>query len=70
MTHFDPKDLKPISVLHAEGQIPMAYRTLVVLCRKGKFPATKCGNQWMTTETHIKSWLWKRSNDAFKKIAA
>jgi hypothetical protein len=69
---FDPADLKPIHILHSEGKFPsaMTLRHIRNLCAARQFPSVKIGQQWNTTETAIRAWVWDHANSAFKHMTS
>ena len=69
---FDPADLKPIAVLHSEHKFPhrMTLRHVRALCLARQFPCVKIGQEWHSTEAHIRAWVWDHANPAFKKVTS
>lgn len=67
---FNPRDLRPISELCAEGIIPQAWRTIRDLARRKKFPAVKVGGEWRTTEELARAYYYKGANSAARRLAA
>ncbi len=68
--NFDAKQLKRISILCRYGEIPLSVHTVRRLCRAGKFPAIKQGNEWFTSDAAIAQFFYRRGNAAFRRIAA
>jgi hypothetical protein len=69
---FDPADLKPIRVLFKEGKFPpqMTLQHTLKLCTRRQFPCVKISNEWNTTETAIRAWIWDHANPCFRKITS
>jgi hypothetical protein len=65
---FDPRDLRTVRSLCAEGLIPYHFKTAERFCRDGELPAIKVGTFWQTTEVAARTFLWKRANPAFRKV--
>ena len=64
---LNPKELRLLHELHAEGLIPFHRKVCERKCKSGEIPGVKLGNAWYTTEAAIRSWIWKRSNKAFQQ---
>ncbi len=67
---FDPKELRSISLLCYFGEIPLAVSTVRRLCRIGKFPAIKQGNEWFTTYSAARHYFYTRANKSMRRISA
>lgn len=67
---FNPQELRTLKELCADGTLRFHPKTAERLCRAGVIPALKYGNDWMTTPAAVRAFLWKRSNDAFRKLAS
>jgi len=65
---FDPRELRTVRSLCANGLIPYHYKSAERFCREGELAAIKIGTYWKTTEVAARHFLWKRSNAEFKKV--
>ena len=65
---FNPQELRTIKELCADGTIRFHPKTAERLCRKGVIPAMKYGTAWHTTPAAVRAFLWKRGNEAFRKL--
>lgn len=45
-----------LTIPESAALLRVAERTLYTLCRQGKFPAMKVGNQWRVDREALKEW--------------
>ena len=64
---FNPRELRPVRDLCADGTLPLHTKSAERLCRIGVIPAIKVGNLWFTTPSGIRGFYWGKANKAFRE---
>jgi hypothetical protein len=64
---FDPRELRPVRELIADGSLPFHIKTVQKFCRDGVIAASKIGNDWRVSPAAIRNFYWQHGNKAFRE---
>jgi hypothetical protein len=67
---LNPKDLRRVREMCADGSIPFHWKTAERLSRGGVLPAVKVGNFWCTMDAAVRAFLWQSGNEMLRRLTS